>query len=530
MEEQYNATQNSKEHLPSDNKLIDNEIYNESFTKNNIPEIKCFLFLFLIPITSIAIFVGLFFIKIRIKASDIYTNKIICEDGLFIPEDDQTKCIECSMENCSKCFGSRLNNNCIKCNSGLNPIYENNKIISCSICKKGYYLINDECRLNYTFKAIYKSDGEEVKLINYNISEIKEMIIDGEKVEPSTNYLFNDTQYHEVSMLLDVSKYLNSTFEGIKKMISISFNPYFDTLNIINMNYMFFGCSSLTSINLSNFDTSKVTDMHRMFYGCSSLTSINLSNFNTLNANDISHMFYGCSSLKSINLNNFDTSKVTDISAMFYGCSSLTSISLSHFYTSNVELMDNLFYGCSSLKSIDLSNFNTSKINYVDGLFYNCFSLESINLSKFNTSNVTNMAGMLFNCSSLKSIDLSNFDSSKVTDMKFMFYNCSSLTSINLSSFKTSIVKNMRYMFYNCSSLTSINLSNFDTSRVENMNGMFFGCTSLQYLNILNFSSSNSSYNFSLFNKPFNGTIEINENFTKHIDMTYINGWNKNKQ
>ena len=203
------------------------------------------------------------------------------------------------MENCSKCFGSKLNNNCFQCNPGLYPIYEDNKMISCSICKKGHYLIDDECRLNYTFKAIYKSDGKEVKLINFNISRIKEMIVDGEKVEPSIYYLFNDTLYHEVRMLLNITKYFNSTFEGIEKIVSISFNQYFDTLDIIDMNCMFFGCFSLASINLSNFDVSNVKNMSRLFYGCSSLKSINLSNFYTLNAIDFSEMFYDCSSLES---------------------------------------------------------------------------------------------------------------------------------------------------------------------------------------------------------------------------------------
>ena len=54
-----------------------------------------------------------------------------------------------------------------------------------------------------------------------------------------------------------------------------------------------------------------------MFYGCSSLTNINLSNFNTNNVIDMSGLFGGCSSLKDINLSNFNTNKVTDMRAMF---------------------------------------------------------------------------------------------------------------------------------------------------------------------------------------------------------------------
>ena len=84
------------------------------------------------------------------------------------------------------------------------------------------------------------------------------MIVDGKQVNPFNSYLFNDTQDHEVFMLLDISKYLDSIqslFEGINRLISISFSPFFNTSNINDMNKMFSNCYSLKSINLSNFDT-----------------------------------------------------------------------------------------------------------------------------------------------------------------------------------------------------------------------------------------------------------------------------------
>ena len=71
------------------------------------------------------------------------------------------------------------------------------------------------------------------------------------------------------------------------------------------MSEMFYNCSSLTSINLSNFNTDNATDVNYMFDGCYSLTSINLSNFNTNNVTDMSHMFCNCSLLTSINLSTF---------------------------------------------------------------------------------------------------------------------------------------------------------------------------------------------------------------------------------
>ena len=50
---------------------------------------------------------------------------------------------------------------------------------------------------------------------------------------------------------------------------------YSDTSNVTNMTYMFYNCSSLTSI--PTLDTSKVTNMTYMFYNCSSLTEIHMT-------------------------------------------------------------------------------------------------------------------------------------------------------------------------------------------------------------------------------------------------------------
>ena len=64
--------------------------------------------------------------------------------------------------------------------------------------------------------------------------------------------------------------------------------------NIKNMSSMFFNCSSLTELDLSNFNTNNVKYMNHMFYKCSSLTSLDLSKFNTNNVKYMNHMFYKC--------------------------------------------------------------------------------------------------------------------------------------------------------------------------------------------------------------------------------------------
>ena len=45
-----------------------------------------------------------------------------------------------------------------------------------------------------------------------------------------------------------------------------------------------YGCSLISSLDLSNFDTSLVTRFDNMFHSCKSLISLDLSNFNTKSA------------------------------------------------------------------------------------------------------------------------------------------------------------------------------------------------------------------------------------------------------
>ena len=98
-----------------------------------------------------------------------------------------------------------------------------------------------------------------------------------------------------------------------------------DTSEITNMYAMFYGCSSLSSLDLSGFDTSAVTNMYAMFYGCSSLSSLDLSGFDTSAVTNMGFMFNGCLSLTSLILgpNFFKTSAVTSI--YFGNCSKWTN-------------------------------------------------------------------------------------------------------------------------------------------------------------------------------------------------------------
>ena len=137
----------------------------------------------------------------------------------------------------------------------------------------------------------------------------------------------------------------------------------------------FYKLLALTTIEgLENLNTSEVTDMREMFYGCSGLTSLNVSNFNTSAVWGMKGMFSGCSSLTSLNLSNFNTSAVESMWGMFSGCSGLTSLNLSNFNTSAVESMWGMFSGCSGLKTI--LNPNIWRCEQSQNMFKGCTQLK----------------------------------------------------------------------------------------------------------------------------------------------------------
>ena len=107
--------------------------------------------------------------------------------------------------------------------------------------------------------------------------------------------------------------------------------------------YMFKGCSKLNAVYLDNFYTNEVIDMSFMFAGCTSLEIIEFDmamsvedamltqsrdNFLTGNVTNMASMFEGCKSLHSFYLQNLDIRNVTNFCDMFAGCSSLENMNL----------------------------------------------------------------------------------------------------------------------------------------------------------------------------------------------------------
>ena len=242
-------------------------------------------------------------------------------------------------------------------------------------------------------------------------------------LDPTDKTAYYYTEPEKVYLNTDSSKmfYLASSEQKIKNVLEIDLSN-FDTSNVTDMSYMFYGMSNLTTLDLSNFNTSQVTDMKYMFTYMFNLTTLDLSSFNTFKVTDMNHMFSATRNLTTLNLSNFDTSKVINMQYMFSGMFNLTTLNLSNFDTSKVTDMRAMFGGMHSLTALNLSNFDTSKVTDMSHMFFGMRNVTTLDLSNFDTSKVTDMSRMFSDMHNVTTLDLSNFDTSNVTDMSFMFY------------------------------------------------------------------------------------------------------------
>ncbi|MGM9832684.1 MAG: BspA family leucine-rich repeat surface protein [Candidatus Limisoma sp.] len=176
----------------------------------------------------------------------------------------------------------------------------------------------------------------------------------------------------------------------------------------------------------ASFKDYRPSTTHNWFYNCRKVASIEgIENLNTTNVTDMGCMFWGCESLTSLDVTGFNTEKVTNMLGLFYGCGSLTELDVTGFVTDNVTIMDGMFNRCKKLTTIDVTGFNTENVTDMRNMFLYCFALEWLDLSNFNTEKVTNMSNMFLYCAALKTIYCK--DTWTCDESTDMFKGCTSL-------------------------------------------------------------------------------------------------------
>ena len=333
---------------------------------------------------------------------------------------------------------------------------------------------------------------------------------------------------------------LNSFFQSLTKLETITGLEYLNTENVTDMKRMFSLCSSLKSLDVTHFNTANVTSMTRMFLGCSSLTSLDVTNFNTAKVTDMSYMFQDCYALTSLYLTNFNTEKVTNMESMFSSCKALITIyASSKFVTTQVSNSSSMFYKCEKLKgevdwtkdkAIDKTyakieggyfSGGIPRVKYADGtLTFFLASKETLGENEYELNSgkklpewvkkhIFGITKVVFDtsfanarptscykwfwwCGNLNQVEgIKNLNTKEVTDMADMFCKCRDLSSLDVSGFNTEKVTDMSGMFDECISLKLLDVAKFNTANVKSMSNMFYNCQNLASLNVTNFNTAN---------------------------------------
>ena len=250
------------------------------------------------------------------------------------------------------------------------------------------------------------------------------------------------------------------TFNNKENIKTITKLKGLDTSNVTDMNSMFNGCSSLTTLDLSSLNTSKVTTMQEMFSGCTSLTSLNLSDLNMKKLQYVAHMFYDCSSLTDVfisqevtlnrltnNLSKGDISYIPKTATIHYNG---VDYKWNNKWTIS-EINVHVLYGEAVDESKALPTITLNDKVNTPNLYtpFNIFHLET-------WSNASPTSIIINNKSNIKSLSKMQLDTSNITDMSNLFNGCSSLTTLDLSKWNISNVTNMQNMFLGCSSLKDV--------------------------------------------------------------------------
>lgn len=396
----------------------------------------------------------------------------------------------------------------------LLPYVDSDRIIQVNWSELGLENVDNLC---FVYEPFSQYSNPMSELIKMDISPLR--LKDAGFMFQNSKYV---TNFDAISNWNTYNfRYTNYMFEGCSSLNSLNITQW-NTWTVVDMSNMFKGCSSLNSLDLGIWDVSNVTDMSDMFAGCENLSSLLLDRstesktyeWNTANVKNMSGMFSNCKKLSDI-YNFENVQAVTDMSSMYFGCESLTNC---HLNAEPIRLTDitGMFQECTNLTDVEIHFFETFNIATTNRMFKDCKNLTNIHLV-VELGNNTDMREMFAGCESLKTTnDISDMDTECVKDMYGLFSGCHNLEEVNLNNWDTSNVDDMGYLFFDCTNLKDVQISNWDTSNVAYMQNMFNKCISVEELDLSNWITTNVTDISNMFNH------------TSYLRKLYLDNWNLN--
>lgn len=123
----------------------------------------------------------------------------------------------------------------------------------------------------------------------------------------------------------------------------------------ISISYMFGGLTNLVSVDFAGMvDVDDINSAQRVFYNCSKLISVDMSDLIMPRLTDCNAMFNGCSSIESVRMPT--TGTMSRLIETFKGCSALTDIDMTGVSSSSSVDAGDMLTGCTSLKTLRMGS------------------------------------------------------------------------------------------------------------------------------------------------------------------------------
>ena len=154
---------------------------------------------------------------------------------------------------------------------------------------------------------VIQGNGEQ-NLLSDSFSEIpQKVLVNGDDSNCSKSCNLTEEK-NNITLIFNSNTQLQckNMFNGLENILEVDLSNI--DISCRNMDYMFTNCTNLEKITFGNMK-SQMEYINSIFYGCSKLQSLNLSNFVFSGKAEMSKMFYGCSSLKYLNLYFYNQSK-----------------------------------------------------------------------------------------------------------------------------------------------------------------------------------------------------------------------------
>ena len=385
-----------------------------------------------------------------------------------------------------------------------NIYYSFNYLSEKSLLSEGRGIFNGITNLIYIKVSNYSENYPDVSFQGMFNNCVNLLSVDFSEMKLNNNsyFLFYTSDFYEYYNSMDYM------FNNCTSLTSINFDfkekKDSNNMNVISSKFMFNNCISLTYLYLSKLNFYK--NLNNMFSNCILLNSLILGDFNYIGSGlNMSYMFYNCTSLSSLVFPSESMNLPNDMSYSFAYCSSLKKFDLEFNYVYNDDnikenTMSNIFRNCTSLVSVGLKfELYYEDMSYA---FMGCSSLEFIETKyRKNYFFAKYLNGMFIDCYSLNDFYfIENAEYYNVLiDISYMFSGTYA-TNIDLSNFETQNITNYEGLFYGCENLSSVDLSSFTHNNLPDSN-----------LSI--FKGNYHDYTILVVNKEFLNRIQVPPNF-----------------